>query len=125
MNFDDYENRYEALYFEFARIVRDILNKAIVGARGVPRPQSIQCRAKEARHLKPKLEARGLLESSTIEEEIKDLAGVRLIFYTNTDTERFLNARLIPENFEVEWDQTRIHHPTAENANRRYQAIHY
>jgi hypothetical protein len=66
------------------------------------------------------LEARGLLESSCVEDEIKDLAGVRLIFYTNTDVERFLNSRLIPENFE-EWDQTRIHHPTRENANQRYQ----
>jgi ppGpp synthetase/RelA/SpoT-type nucleotidyltranferase len=125
MNFDDYEKKYEALYAEYAGVVREILGKAITGARGVPRPQSIQCRAKEASHLKPKLEARGLLESSTIEEEIKDLAGARLIFYTNTDVEQFLNSRLIPKNFEVQWDQTRIHHPTKENANQRYQAIHY
>ena len=75
--------------------------------------------------MKPKLEARGLLESSSIEDEIKDLAGARLIFYTNTDVEQFLNSRLILENFEVHWDQTRIHHPTDENANQRYQAIHY
>jgi ppGpp synthetase/RelA/SpoT-type nucleotidyltranferase len=125
MNFDDYEKRYEALYAEFARVVRDILDKAITGAQGVPRPQSIQHRAKEASHLRPKLEARGLLESTSIEEEIKDLAGARPIFYTNTDVEQFLNSRLIPENFEVHWEQTRIHHPTEENANQRYQAIHY
>jgi ppGpp synthetase/RelA/SpoT-type nucleotidyltranferase len=125
MNFDDYEKKYETLYAEHARVVREILEKSIAGAEGVPRPQSVQCRAKEASHLKPKLVARGLLESSTIEEEIKDLAGVRLIFYTNTEVERFLNSRLIPENFEVQWDQTRIHHPTDENANQRYQAIHY
>src|SRR5260221_10960693 len=30
-----------------------------------------------------------------------------------------------PENFELHWEQTRIHHPTEENANQRYQAIHY
>jgi hypothetical protein len=48
-----------------------------------------------------------------------------LIFYTNTDVDRFLNSRLIPENFEVHWDQTRIHHPTEENAKQRYQGIHY
>jgi ppGpp synthetase/RelA/SpoT-type nucleotidyltranferase len=65
------------------------------------------------------------LGSSYIEAELKDLAGVRLIFYTNTDVDQFLNSRLIPENFEVHWDQTRIHHPTEENANQRYQAIHY
>lgn len=121
----EYDEKYETRYAEFARIVRDILEKAINGAAGVPRPQSIQCRAKEASHLKPKLEARGRLASSSIENEIKDLAGARLIFYTNTDVEQFLNSRLILENFEVHWDQTRIHHPAEENANQRYQALHY
>src|SRR5690349_3129331 len=125
MNFDEYEKNYETRYAEFARIVMDILEKAINGAAGVPRPQSIQCRAKEASHLKPKLEARGLLASSSIEDEIKALAGVRLIFYTNPDVDRFLNSRLIPDNSEVHWDETRIHHPTEETANQRYQAIHY
>src|SRR6516225_1768063 len=124
MNFDEYEKKYETQYGEFSCIVREILEKAINGTEGVPRPQSIQYRAKEASHLKPKLEARGLSDSSCIEDEIKDLAGVRLIFYTNADVDRFLNSRLIPENFEVHWDQTRIHHPTEENANQRYQAIH-
>ena len=112
MNFDEYEKKYETQYGEFSCIVREILEKAINGAEGIPRPQSIQCRAKEASRLKPKLKARGLLDSSSIEDEIKDLAGARLIFFTNTDVESFLNSRLIPENFEVHWDQTRIHHPT-------------
>jgi ppGpp synthetase/RelA/SpoT-type nucleotidyltranferase len=85
----------------------------------------MQCRAKEAGHLKLKLEARGLLDAPFIEDEIKDLAGARLIFYTNTDVDAFLNSQLIPENFEVHWDETRIHHPIEENANQRYQAIHY
>ena len=125
MNFDEYEKKYQTRYAEFASVVRDILEKAIDGAEGVPRPQSIQYRSKEASHLKPKLGALGLLGSSSIEDEIKDLAGTRLIFYTNTDVDRFLNSRLIPENFEVDWDQTRIHHPTEENAKQRYQAIHY
>jgi ppGpp synthetase/RelA/SpoT-type nucleotidyltranferase len=125
MNFDEYEKRYETHYAEFARIVRDILEKAIDGADGVPRPQSIQCRAKEAGDLKLKLEARGLLDAPSIENEIKDLAGARLIFYTNTDVDLFLNSRLIPENFEVHPNETRIHHPTEKNANQRYQAIHY
>jgi ppGpp synthetase/RelA/SpoT-type nucleotidyltranferase len=125
MNFDEYEKKYQTWYAEFAGVVREILEKAISGAGGVPRPQSIQYRSKETSHLKPKLEARGSLESSSIEDEIKDLAGVRLIFYTNTDVDRFLNSRLIPQNFEVHWDQARIHHPTEENAKQRYQAIHY
>lgn len=125
MKFDDYERKYEPLYAEFASVVRDILDKAISGTEGVPRPQSIQRRAKEASHLRPKLEARGILDSTSIEDEIKDLAGARLIFYKNTDVDQFLNSRLIPDNFEVHWDQTHIHHPTKENADQRYQAIHY
>lgn len=125
MNFAEYEREYQTRYADFASLVRDILEKVINRAERISRPQSIQCRAKEASRLKPKLEARGLLGSSYIEEEIKDLAGVRLIFYTNTDVDRFLNSRVIPENFEVYRDQARIHHPTEENKNQRYQAVHY
>ncbi|MHB8380755.1 MAG: hypothetical protein ACYDC3_00235, partial [Candidatus Binataceae bacterium] len=48
-----------------------------------------------------------------------------MIFYTNTDVDRFLNSQLILENFQIEPDATRIHHPTKENEERRYRAIHY
>jgi ppGpp synthetase/RelA/SpoT-type nucleotidyltranferase len=124
MNFDGYEKE-EALYAEFADTVRLILEKAIAAKEGIPRPQSIQCRAKSAASLKPKLEARGLLNSESIEKEIRDLAGARLIFYTNTDVDRFLSSRLIPDNFQIDRDATRVHHPTKENESRQYQAIHY
>jgi ppGpp synthetase/RelA/SpoT-type nucleotidyltranferase len=124
MNFDEYEQKLERLYSEFAGTVKFILEQAIAASSG-PRPQSIQCRAKDATHLKPKLEKRGLLDSDAIEREIKDLAGARVIFYTNTDVDRFLNARLIPENFDVDWGETRIHHPTDENDQIQYRAVHY
>jgi ppGpp synthetase/RelA/SpoT-type nucleotidyltranferase len=101
-----------------------ILEKAIQ-ASNLPRPQSIQHRAKAPKSLKARLEESGKLDSENIESERRDLAGVRLIFYTNTDIERFLNSRVIVENFEIERDATRIHHPTAENKERRYRAIHY
>jgi ppGpp synthetase/RelA/SpoT-type nucleotidyltranferase len=125
MNFEEYERKYEALYDEFAETVKGVLEKAIAATPGTRRPQSLQCRAKAAASLKVKLADRGKLESTSIEQEVKDLAGVRLIFYTNSDVDRFLITRLIPENFEVDWDDTKIHHPTEENAERRYQAIHY
>ena len=32
---------------------------------------------------------------------------------------------MIPGTFDVDWKETRIHHPTAENEKQRYQAIHY
>jgi ppGpp synthetase/RelA/SpoT-type nucleotidyltranferase len=125
MNFDAYEKTYEARYAEFAETVKLILEKAIAAAEGVPLPQSVQWRAKSASSLKPKLASRGLLESESIEAEIRDLAGARLIFYTNTDVDRFLNSRLVPETFQVHHDATRVHHPTVENDGRRYRAIHY
>ena len=65
------------------------------------------------------------MDSVNIENERRDLAGAQIIFYTNTDVDRFMNARVIFENFEIEREATRIHHPTAENKERRYRAIHY
>jgi len=124
MKFEDYEKNYAA-YNEYAETVKTILEKAISEAKDVPRPQSIQCRAKSPDSLKPKLEARKKLDSNSIEDEIKDLAGARIIFYTNADVDNFLNSRLIGENFEVDRDAIRIHHPTEENDGVRYQAIHY
>lgn len=125
MNFDEYDRRYHAAYGELANVIKLLLEKAIQATAGVPSPQSIQARAKSAVSLKAKLEHRELLGSDAVEQEIRDLAGVRLIFYTNTDVNRFLESRLIPENFQVHWDATRVHHPTDENARLRYQAIHY
>jgi ppGpp synthetase/RelA/SpoT-type nucleotidyltranferase len=75
--------------------------------------------------LKDRLEEIGKLDSQNIENERRDIAGVRIIFYTNTDVERFRNSRLIFENFEIERDATRIHHPMAENEERPYRAMHY
>jgi ppGpp synthetase/RelA/SpoT-type nucleotidyltranferase len=128
MNFADYEQKFEALFAEFAGVVRFILDTSMAArgeAAGYPRLQSIQFRAKAASHLKPKLDARGLLGCADIEKYIKDLAGARIIFYTNTDVDRFLQSGLIPESFDVDWDETRVHHPLRADAESRYRAIHY
>src|ERR1700694_601787 len=98
MNFQDYEREFYLLYEEFAEIVKLILEKAIE-ASDVPRPQSVQCRAKSLKRLKERLEESGKLNSENIENERRDLAGARAIFYTNTNVDRFLNSRLIVENF--------------------------
>src|ERR1022692_3142288 len=100
MNFDGYEKE-EALYAEFADTVRLILEKAIAAKEGIPRPQSIQCRAKSAASLKPKLEARGLLNSESKKKEIRDHAGARLIFSTKKNFDKFFSSRLIPDNFRL------------------------
>ena len=125
MNFDDYEKTYANIYAEFAEEVRFILKAAIKKTEGLPRLQSSKARGKEVTSLKLKLEERGLLASERIESEIKDLSGVRLIFYTNTDVDRFLRSELIPDTIDVDWQETRIHHPTDDNEQQRYQAIHY
>jgi ppGpp synthetase/RelA/SpoT-type nucleotidyltranferase len=125
MKLDDYEKTYGAIYTEFADAVRSIVKDAISATAGLPRLQSTKARGKTATSLKLKLEDRGLLASERIEDEIKDLAGVRLIFYTNTDIDRFIDACLIPNTFDVDLKEARIHHPTDENQRQRYQAIHY
>jgi ppGpp synthetase/RelA/SpoT-type nucleotidyltranferase len=124
MKFDDYEREFYSRYHDFAETVKVILEKAIEASE-LPLPQSVQHRAKSPKRLKDRLEEIGKLDSENIENERRDIAGVRLIFYTNTDVERFLDSRLIFDNFDIERDATRIHHPTAENEDRRYRAIHY
>jgi ppGpp synthetase/RelA/SpoT-type nucleotidyltranferase len=124
MKFQDYEREFFLLYEKFSEIVKLILEKAIETS-DVPRPQSIQHRPKSLKGLKERLEEVGKLDSENIEDERRDLAGARIIFYTNTDVDRFLNSRLVFDNFEIERDATRIHHLTRENDERRYRAIHY
>ncbi len=124
MNLTSYEQTGQTLYGEFATTVSFILEQTIA-ATGAPRPQSIQHRAKSPVSLRRKLENQGLLDSESIEKHMKDLAGVRLIFYTNTDVDRFCNSGLIRRTFEVDWKETRNHHPISESAERRYQAIHF
>jgi len=125
MKISDYESTGESVYEEFAKLVRSLLKKAIAKSKGLPRPQSTQSRAKSVDSLTLKLEDRKLLDSERIEDEIKDLAGVRLIFYTDTDVDTLLQSRLIPDNFSVQWGETKVHHPTDENDQQRYKAFHY
>jgi ppGpp synthetase/RelA/SpoT-type nucleotidyltranferase len=124
MNLQDYEREFYIRYEEFAETVKGILETAIE-ASNLPRAQSIQRRAKSLKSLKERLEESGQTTSQNIENNRRDLAGVRIIFYTNTDVDGFLNSRLIFENFDIQRNGTRIHHPTKENEERRYRAIHY
>ena len=125
MNLKDYEKKYFSTYEAFAETVRFILEKALRAAEDLPRPQSVQCRAKAIKSLRHSLTETGELETQTLELDRRDLAGARLIFYTNNDVDRFLASPLIRENFEIEENSTRIHHPTPENEGARYRAIHY
>ena len=99
MNFEEYEKQYFSTYAKFADAVQFIVEQAMSAFSGLPVLQSIQARAKAPDRLKSRLEENGLLESQNIENERKDLAGVRLIFYTNTDVDRFIDSHLIFDNF--------------------------
>lgn len=125
MNLNDYEKTFFSIYEAFAGTVRFILEKALLAADNLPRPQSVQCRAKGMDSLRRRLAEAGKMDTQTLELDRRDLAGARLIFYTNNDVDRFLASPLIRENFDIEEDSTRIHHPTPENKGARYRAIHY
>ncbi|MBF0354425.1 MAG: RelA/SpoT domain-containing protein [Alphaproteobacteria bacterium] len=124
MNLDEYEREGRAKYAAFADTVSSIL-AAAVGAEGGYRLQQIKTRAKHPSSLRQKLRNRNIEASSTIECDIKDLAGCRAIFYTNTDVARMISSGIIHQNFEV--DEVKIHHPsrTAEEAAQLYISNHY
>ena len=56
---------------------------------------------------------------------MKDLAGCRVIFYTNGDVSRFINSGIINQNFEVL--EVKLHHPghEVEDATEFYISNHY
>jgi ppGpp synthetase/RelA/SpoT-type nucleotidyltranferase len=127
VNYDEYIREGHRAYEGFARTVAEILRAAIDDSGKDFRVQLITSRAKSDTSLRRKLTERGLLQSRSIETELKDLAGCRLVFYTNTDVDRFLNSRLIFENFKVDFDSSKIHHAvgTDRPAEELYFAIHY
>jgi ppGpp synthetase/RelA/SpoT-type nucleotidyltranferase len=113
MNFRTYETEGRVLYQRFADAVAAILAAAI-GQKPELRLQHIQRRAKALSSLKRKLEARKALDNEDIGAGVKDLAGCRLVFYTNSDVRSFQLSGILPDNFVVEWDRIKIHHPHAE-----------
>jgi ppGpp synthetase/RelA/SpoT-type nucleotidyltranferase len=125
VNLHEYETLHRPTYEAFANVVRVILERAISADDRIPRPQSVQARAKEVESLRRRLEQSNMLDTQTLESDRRDLAGTRLVFYTNNDVDRFLASRLIRDNFDIEEDSTKVHHPLPENEGARYRAIHY
>ena len=128
MNIDEYEKQFETTYAAFAEAVKCELHNAFKAADGnINQPQAITARAKAASSLRSKLEKRGLLTSCEIEKEIKDLAGVRIIFYTNNAANHFRRRSfdLIFRNFDVKWEEMKVHYPNPENDGNPYEAFHY
>lgn len=124
MNFEDYERNGIAAYASLASTVASILSVAIEREGGY-RLQQATRRAKSPPSLRKKLQDRQLENTTTLEAEIKDLAGCRLVFYTNGDVTRFINSGVIDENFEVL--EAKIHHPQrgGDDATDLYISNHY
>jgi ppGpp synthetase/RelA/SpoT-type nucleotidyltranferase len=110
MNLAQYAAGQQGRYKDFAVLVEGMLGASIRGNLQL-RLQQVQSRAKNPASLKGKLEKAGLLESNAIEDDIKDLAGCRLIFYTNSDVAAFLSSGILQEHFKVDCERTKFHHP--------------
>ncbi|MFP3549735.1 RelA/SpoT domain-containing protein [Paraburkholderia sp. SIMBA_049] len=124
MNFEDYERRGLATYTSFAGTIAAILVAAIEREGGY-RLQQVTKRAKSPVSLRKKLQNRQLEDTANLEADIKDLAGCRVVFYTNSDVTRFINSDIIDQNFEVL--EVKLHHPRrdAEEASDLYISNHY
>jgi ppGpp synthetase/RelA/SpoT-type nucleotidyltranferase len=110
VNLEHYAAGQRDRYADFATAVAQILSAAI-RKNSQLHLQQIQDRAKHPDSLKTKLAKAGLLESDAIEDEIKDLAGCRLIFYTNSDISKFLSSEILRSNFKIDRIRTKFHYP--------------
>lgn len=124
MDFETYERVAWAKYDDFAHAVSLIL-EAVIRTHPALRLQTVTHRAKATDSLRKKLEENNLLKTNHLEDNIKDLAGCRVIFYTNTDVNRFFKSKLMHDNFEI--IEAKIHHPSryTETNNALYIANHY
>lgn len=110
MDIDDYERGGRAEYAAFANAVAAIL-RAAIGRAPELRLQQVTARAKTPDRLRGKLAKPEYVDVADI-TVIKDLAGCRVVFYTNSDVTNFVQSGIMRENFELR--DVRIHHPRRE-----------
>lgn len=124
MNLEDYERNGLTAYASLAETIAAILAAAIEREGGY-RLQQVTKRAKSPDSLRKKLQDRQIESTTSLEADIKDLAGCRLVFYTNSDVTRFIHSGIIEQNFEVL--EVKLHHPQrdAEDATDLYISNHY
>lgn len=116
MTLDEYERTGQRVYSDLADFIAKSLTEALEAKRPDIRLQHVKTRAKGLTSLREKLEKEGVApDELRIEDKIKDLAGCRLVFYTNTDVNRFSGSGLINELFEIDWDRTKYHYPTEQS----------
>jgi ppGpp synthetase/RelA/SpoT-type nucleotidyltranferase len=112
MTLDEYERASKNIYEDFAELVGSSLREALLTHDAI-RLQHVQHRSKGLKSLRQKLtKVEVAQDEAHIESKIKDLAGCRLVFYTNSDVSRFLQSGIINELFEIDWERTKFHYPT-------------
>jgi ppGpp synthetase/RelA/SpoT-type nucleotidyltranferase len=110
MDFTTYETSGHAAYARLAATIASILG-VITAALPDLRVQQIQHRAKAPASLKKKILERGGALEDDVERHAKDVAGCRLLLYTNDDVARFVRAQAMWDNFEIDWERTKFHYP--------------
>ena len=126
MNLEEYRRSGLSRYEKLAEITAQLLERAIITEGGF-RLQQIQHRAKTVESLSRRLEEIGQLGTHEIEVHRKDLAGCRVVFYTNNDVNRFANSGLLRELFDIDWDRSRFHQPgpSQGSAAELFQSYNY
>ena len=107
MTFDEYKAGGRERYTSLVGAIRHILAAALKAS--AIEAHVITGRAKQLDSLEKKLADRRIDHAAAIDQEIKDLAGCRVVFITNAQVERFNRTGAIHENFDV--IDVNVHHP--------------
>ena len=130
MNIDDYRSFGRERYARLCAEVRNLLERAIEEDEGY-RLQHIEHRAKTIESLSRRLQESDQLDSDNIETHRKDLAGCRIVFYTNNDVNRFTQSGILESLFDIDWRRSRFHQPQQllpsgeESAAKLFQSHNY
>lgn len=106
MTFEEYQQGGRARYLALVEAVQSILRHALAQHEMVA--HGLTGRAKEFKSLQKKLVERKIAIDQPM-DEIKDLAGCRVVFLTNSQVDAFNNTGALDENFEVL--SVNVHHP--------------
>lgn len=122
MTFEEYQLGGRARYCALVDVVQNILRQALDQHHLVA--HAITGRAKESASLRKKLDNRDIPLDRQM-DEIKDLAGCRVVFLTNSQVERFNNTGALHENFEVL--SVNVHHPVpgTDTETRLFDSTNY
>lgn len=123
MTFEEYVRGGRGQYQALVEAVRAIL---AAGAKqhGLV-PHSITGRAKAIDSLAKKLDGRGIARDAAIDVALKDLAGVRIVFLTDSQVDAFGQAGVLRDNFDIL--NVNVHHPVpgTETEDRLFDSTNY